>query len=31
MGTKIAFGFANTVQTNRNFSVHEVLLVSPSR
>ena len=31
MGTKIAVGFANTLQTHRNFSVHETLLVSPIR
>ena len=31
MGTKIAVGFANALQTNRNLSVHEVLLVSPAR
>ena len=31
MGTKIAVGFANTLQTHRNFSVHEILLVSPIR
>ena len=31
MGTKIAVDFANTLQTNRNFSVHEVLLMSRNR
>ena len=31
MGTKIAVGFANTLQTHRNFSVHKLLLVSPIR
>ena len=31
MGTKIAVGFAITLQTNGNFSVYKVLLVSPIR
>ena len=31
MGTKIAVAFANTLQTNRNFSVREVLLLKKKR